>query len=258
MRNFFKILGGEDRIDLLSRDELVTRLSQHSRDKHYVYVIWRNDKPAPEPMYVGKGKGRRALHHFHKSDRRNPVKKRIFEKMLQRGTEPTFSLIGTEMTDEEAMTLEARTIRNLGRIATQNGPLANLTEGGEGKASTRVRGERHGHARAVFADGVRYEFLSDAAAALGVYPSAIHKRINNGWHGYFYVDVGQMQRRRPAKHSSEHIGKMRGSFSNRRKAVIVNDMTFTSLSSAAAFLGVSYATVRKRCSSGVRGYSYAA
>lgn len=256
MGNFFKILGVEGFRNVMTRDELLDRLSKHSRDKHYVYVIWRGDKQHTEPMYVGKGKGRRIFAHFYKSDQVNPVKKLIFEKMRKRGVEPLFSLLGSELTDDEAMALESETIHKLGRIVTKNGPLANLTEGGEGQASTRARRGQHGRARAVFAAGVRYELLTDAAAVLGVYPSAIHKRINAGWEGYYYEDVGQTPRTRPAKHSADHIQRMRSATSNKSKRVIVHGREFKSMSAAAEFLGVNYATIRNRCSDGTNGFAF--
>lgn len=256
MRNFFKILGVEDWRNLMTRDELLHRLRQHSKDKHYVYVIWRNDKPHSEPMYVGKGIRRRALHHFYKSDKSNRIKSGILEKMRIRGCEPIFSIIGSELTDEEAMALEVEVIRKVGRIITRDGPLSNLKEGGEGEAHSKARRGKHGMARAVYANGTRYEIMSDAAKALGVHLSAIHKRINNGWPGYYYEDVGQLPRKRPSKHSREHISVMRKTTNNHSKRVMINGQQFRSMSAAAASLGISYATVRNRCSNGDRGYKF--
>lgn len=256
MKNFFEILGIEDWRDVMTRDELLERLRSHSPETHYVYVIWRTDKNKSEPMYVGKGKGRRVFCHLYKSDRRNHIKSAILERMRIKGSDPLFSLIGTEMSDEDAITLEMATISKLGRISSRNGPLANLTEGGEGRASTRASGVHHGRARAVYVEGVRYELLSDAAAALGIYASAIHKRINSGWDGYYYEDVGQIFRTRPKKHSRDHIATMRQKLENKKKPVYVFGVRYPSMSAAAKSLNVSYATIRKRCCGGHSGYEF--
>lgn len=250
MRNFFKILGIEGWRNLMTQDDLLERLRSHSADRHYVYVIWRADKPNVEPMYVGKGKGRRVFCHLYKSENVNRIKSSILQKMRRKGFEPIFSIIGDEMTDDQAIELEISMISEIGRIVTKTGPLANITAGGEGQASTRARGTRHGQARAVFANHQRFDLLADAARALGVYPSAIHKRINAGWPGYYYEDQGQLPRNRPEKHSPEHIAKMRGNCTNRSKKVVVDGVTYRSFSAAAKHMGVSYSTIRKRCLGG--------
>lgn len=256
MRNFFQILEIRDHGNLMTRDDLRERLCSHSPDKHYVYVIWRCDKPHCEPMYVGKGKGRRVFNHFYAKDRTNLLKKAICDKMRRKGFEPIYSLIGVEMTDEEAMELETSAIRKVGRIIERKGPLTNFTEGGEGSAVTRKRGANHGRARAVVAGGVRFEMMSQAANALNISLSNIHLRISTGWQGYYYVDEGQRSRSKPPKGSPEHISRMRAACRNSAQKVSVDGIMFKSLSAAATHLGVSYATVRNRCRSGYYGYSF--
>ena len=240
----------------MTRDDVIQRLRSHSRDKHYVYVIWRSDKPHSEPMYVGKGKGHRALQHIYKSNRCNRIKSAIFNKMRINGIEPIYSLIGVEMSDEDAMALEAATIRTIGRIVTNNGPLANLTEGGEGKTSSRARRGTHGMAKAVYAAGVRYEIMSDAAAALGLSLPAVHQRIKTGWPGYYYEEKGQIERLKPARGSKDHMESSRLKCSNIRKKVMINGSAFKSMSAAAKHLGISYSTVGNRCRSGYSGYEF--
>lgn len=240
----------------MTRDELKERLNSHSPDKHYVYVIWRCDKPNSEPMYIGKGKGRRVFNHFYPKDRTNLLKKAIYDKMCRKGFEPIYSLIGVEMADEDAMKLESGAIRKVGRIIEQKGPLTNYTEGGEGSAETRARRGIHGRARAVYANGVRYEMMSDAASALGMSLTGVHSRINAGWPGYYYEDQGQITRTRPEKGSNLHMTHMRQGYNNRPRKVMVDGALYGSLGAAAKQLGVTCATVRNRCRSGVKGYSF--
>lgn len=113
----------------------------------------------------------------------------------------------------------------------------------------RKGGLDHPRAREVIADGKHYRMLSEAAEALKVYPSAIHKRIAAGWPGYFYEGDCQKDRSRPKKHSAEHIAKMRLNTNNKRRRVKIDGVEYRSLSDAGAQLGYCYVTIRNRCKS---------
>ena len=248
MSKFFKMLG-VCASDLLDQKRFHAELKACDQSLHYVYSIWRTDKAQPEPFYIGKGNGRRALHHLYPSERRNRVKAAILDKIEASGGVPLFCILAKDINDDDAVALESWFINKVGRITSLNGPLANLTEGGEGRASNRARREAHGRSRPVFADGTRFELLSDAAATLGLSVPAVHQRIGLGWPGYYYVDEGQRERRAPRRHSSQHIAAMRSVVRNASRMVSVDGKPFRSMGMAAREFGVTSATIRERCKS---------
>jgi hypothetical protein len=88
-----------------------------------VYVYFRPD--TGQPCYVGKGRGRRwKAHNQHRSA--NPHLRNIVRKY---GEVPCVK-IRTGLTEADAFTIETAFIKAIGRGA--DGPLVNLTDGGEG------------------------------------------------------------------------------------------------------------------------------
>lgn len=249
MRNFFDILGvGYDNI--LTAKDVLDRIRSLDPELQYVYAIWRSDKPHSEPFYIGKGKGRRIFCHTYRSDRNNRIKKAILEKMRLKGCEPIYSFLAFNVNDAQALSIEAEAIRKVGRIVDATGPLSNMTPGGEGTTETRAKRGAHGMARAVFADGVRFDLLKDAAAALGLYPSTVHKRIAAGIPGYFYEDEGQRPETGIRVYSEEHIRRLHSASKFPIRAVIVHGVRYPNFAAAAAATGLAYHVVRQRCKSG--------
>jgi len=99
----------------------------------YVYVLFRLDG---RPFYVGKGRGRRWLYHEIEAKRRITIKHnahrhRIVRQILSSGcSEIPKVKIAENLTDQQAMDYEVAFISAIGR--GENGPLVNLTDGGEG------------------------------------------------------------------------------------------------------------------------------
>jgi hypothetical protein len=97
--------------------------------RFYVYVLFRED--GTTPFYVGKGAGNRWLDHL-----RNPIrgprrhKDSIISNMLAKGVDVPKQKVAENLTAEEALALEIKLIRLIGR--KPNGPLVNETRGGEG------------------------------------------------------------------------------------------------------------------------------
>jgi len=93
-----------------------------------------------EPFYVGKGYGGRDKVHIKESYRRDDIKRGISSfkcnkirkiyKEIEK--EPIILKIKENITDEFALELEKKAIKIIGRINLGNGPLTNLTDGGEG------------------------------------------------------------------------------------------------------------------------------
>jgi hypothetical protein len=100
----------------------------------YVYVIFRPWDGSP--LYVGKGKGNRSDKHATLGKRHvNRNVAAAFEKAASLGLECPIVKIRSNLAESEAFEIEKTLISVIGR--KPNGPLANLTDGGEG-ASGRV------------------------------------------------------------------------------------------------------------------------
>lgn len=101
-----------------------------AQQRCYVYILKR---PTGEPFYVGKGSGLRVFCHeadalgAEKSYRLNII--RVIHRSGQR---VEYEIDGFFSTDEEAHAREIALIRSIGRHDLKSGPLANLTDGGEG------------------------------------------------------------------------------------------------------------------------------
>lgn len=114
----------------------------------YVYVLYRDD--GMTPFYVGKGKGARMTHHERWAKKGRSYKDNIICEMKERGIRVPMRKVAENLTEEGAFSLEAELIAQFGRHP--NGPLVNLTDGGDGvpalPVDTRVlMGKRSGDAR---------------------------------------------------------------------------------------------------------------
>lgn len=96
--------------------------------KYYVYIYFDPSRDN-EPIYVGKGNGRRCYSHLKRTD--NNLFPNRLNKMKENGVQPIIKKIHFE-TEELALDVERYLISQLGRIKLNNGPLLNLTDGGEG------------------------------------------------------------------------------------------------------------------------------
>lgn len=96
---------------------------------YYVYALFRED--GATPFYIGKGRGNRIDIHERQAHRFTSHKDRIIQNMRAAGVRdiPKAKLI-EGLTDPEAKDIEVTLIYLLGRWP--HGPLANLTNGGDG------------------------------------------------------------------------------------------------------------------------------
>lgn len=104
----------------------------------YVYIYldprksgqWQinNIQLTNEPFYVGKGKGRRAKSHLTMKSQH--YKNNIIKKLLSLGLEPIVLKIEENLTEQIALDLEDKIIREIGTISpiegVKSGPLTNL------------------------------------------------------------------------------------------------------------------------------------
>lgn len=89
---------------------------------------------AYEPFYVGKGTGNRLYKHLYKQSlKKDSFKNRKIKKILFEGYDlKQYILKIDNLTEEDAFDLEIELINKIGRYNLNEGPLINLTDGGEG------------------------------------------------------------------------------------------------------------------------------
>lgn len=97
----------------------------------YIY-IYRDPSRDNEPIYVGKGHGKRAWRHLTRKARHPFVQRLQF--MSRNGIIPDIQIIDA-IDEEHAFFLEECCISIFGRKDLGTGSLLNLTDGGEGTAN---------------------------------------------------------------------------------------------------------------------------
>lgn len=104
-------------------------------NNYYVYIYYN---PADNiPFYVGMGRNDRYLSHL-KEAQRNEIKDKTnyklntIRKILKDGNTPIIKIIYENLNKETACELEIFLISEIGRADKKEGPLTNLTMGGDG------------------------------------------------------------------------------------------------------------------------------
>jgi len=128
------------------------KMTDIPKNDFYTYIFLDPRKPGLynyenysfqfEPLYIGKGNGRRISRHFSNLNPKhdhNKLKSRKLKKILKNLSKEDFKKnyiikIKENATEKEAFELETKLILLIGRIDLKTGPLANLTNGGDGPA----------------------------------------------------------------------------------------------------------------------------
>jgi hypothetical protein len=99
----------------------------------YAYV-YKDPRPTKnlQPVYVGKGQGRRAYQHWEKQVHGNKGFGNFLALLRREGLEPIIEFVKEGLDEAEAFYEEIRLIAEHGRRDLKTGPLFNLTDGGEG------------------------------------------------------------------------------------------------------------------------------
>ena len=103
-------------------------MSKRVKNDYYVYVLFRHDTGAP--FYVGKGHGRRYVTTIRTARKGKSHKANIIWKARLAGKEIPLVIVQRDLSNEQACFIEIALIAAIGR--EPNGPLVNLTDGGEG------------------------------------------------------------------------------------------------------------------------------
>ena len=108
--------------------------------KYYVYELW--DVVKNQPLYVGKGCGKRTAAHTSKSHLAkqdgNQFKKNVIRKMLSENNKPVVKYVFRSDNEISAYNEETRLILQYGRRDLGTGILTNLTNGGIGSLSPSI------------------------------------------------------------------------------------------------------------------------
>lgn len=106
---------------------------------NYMYGDYNFDY---EPIYIGKGKGNRYKQHLMEYNflkDRNKLKINKIKKIIREtDKEPKIIIFEENLTEKQAKDLETKMISIIGRKDLEQGPLTNLTDGGEGSTGRIV------------------------------------------------------------------------------------------------------------------------
>ena len=92
-----------------------------------------------EPLYVGKGVGNRyRTHIYDKYLKKDTIKNKMLKEILKNGKEPIIIKMYENLSEDVAFKIERDIIKKIGCLIYNNGPLTNLTTGGDGRCGANV------------------------------------------------------------------------------------------------------------------------
>lgn len=126
-------------------------MSEKNQNNYYVYCYMDPRKPGRyyydgidmcflwEPFYIGCGKGTRVNEHLSNyelnSEKRinhNRIKNKKFKDILSENLKPISSILFNNLKKDLSRKIEISLIDKIGRIIKKNGPLVNISDGGDG------------------------------------------------------------------------------------------------------------------------------
>lgn len=102
---------------------------------YYVYLLMDTSKETPEPFYVGKGTKKRMFIHFNQAKSGKCLNKFLenkIKKLWAEGRDIPINVVFETTSEDDAFLKEIEIIKTFGRRDLQEGPLLNLTNGGDG------------------------------------------------------------------------------------------------------------------------------
>ena len=217
-------------------------------DKRKIYYVYEHYKPnCDEPFWVGKGKFDRAYHY--KGKHRN----RYWHNIVNKYGEFEIRFVADKLSEIDALWLENICIVGWGRADKKEGPLANLTDGGDGSNGYKPpRGKKHfmfgktgakcPTSKIVQTPRGIFESCTAAAKAYDISQSNMSRRCRNNI-GYKYVSDTQIKNNRKGI--------------NYRKFPVQTPLgVFESASKAAKAHNVCRSTMARRCRKMINGCYY--
>lgn len=105
---------------------------------YYVYAYY-SELDYPNPLYIGKGKGKRMFDHLKYSYMiKNDRFHRKLHSLKSKNVEVWVKIIKSNITEQEAFNLEIKLIAQYGRRDIKTGILYNHSDGGEGQSGRIV------------------------------------------------------------------------------------------------------------------------
>lgn len=185
---------------------------------HYIYVY--HSPWTKEPVYVGKGAGRRAWDHIRRSH--NKKLRAMITTAREAGLTIEPVLIETDLTADEAREREIFHIRRIGREDLQTGPLFNgVTSHGENARRVTVE-----------MDGLVYESVAEFSRAVDVSLGLVWYRLRRNWTPRQIAGLEPPPRVLPG--------------SGHRKGLLLRGMFFASYTEACAHFGIPWDNVKGR------------
>ena len=135
---------------------------KRKEDRRYYIYIYRNPNDG-RIVYVGKGTGKRAA--SHRSDSHNVF---LFD-FLRAYPDAKPEIFYNELTEQEALELEERLIKEYGRLIDNSGTLFNILTGGPGE---------YGSAVPLKFEGKAYTSLKALCISKGVAYHKVYQRVN--------------------------------------------------------------------------------
>lgn len=146
---------------------------------NYKYVLPSGKVVAfdAEPFYVGKGTRHRAYAHLRdaRKDKYQQYKHRVIRSIWSKGSTPEVKITKSRVDEYMALAFEIDLIAGIGRKDQKLGPLANLTDGGDGAS-----GGIHVNALTLTYKG-RTQSLPKWSREIGINRAILRHRYNMGW-----------------------------------------------------------------------------
>lgn len=176
----------------------------------YVYLHVREDTGVP--FYVGKGYGNRCMQR----DRSNVYWKNIVNK---HGFDVVF--LEENLSEQDAFELEKYWINRIGRMCDNQGPLVNITTGGDGCAGRSWNGIRTGKSNPMYGHKQTKETKKKISETKKGKPRPLHVQeiLRTNGKGKF----GELSPRYGTKHSEETKEKMRLAWERRKQQNNIKD-----------------------------------
>lgn len=117
----------------------------------YVYLDTRKEgefvygklKFTHEPFYIGKGRDKRIFFHLYESSNtKSKIRFNKIKSIRKSNVEPIVYKLYENLTEADSLRIEKETIQIIGRKDLNNGPLINLTDGGEGESGWKWTDEQ--------------------------------------------------------------------------------------------------------------------